>query len=119
MRVLIVDDHATVRMALKIILDEIAEIAVVEEAESGHEAIALTQQHQPDLIIMDYLMSNMNGIETTRIIHEQYPKIKIIILTASFDALLKQDALEAGASLLMSKFGSIDDILAAINSVFP
>lgn len=119
MRVLIVDDHAKVRLALKLILEEIEGAEIVGEAENGDEAIALTQQRHPDLIIMDYLMGKMDGIETTRIIHKQYPNIKIIILTTSVDPPLREKALENGAALFISKYGSIEDLLKAILSLFP
>lgn len=81
---LLVDDQRAYRQGLAELLSLEPDLSVVGQAENGEKAIALTQQHQPDVILMDVRMPICNGVEATRIIHQRYPWIRILVLS-TFD----------------------------------
>ncbi|MEL6938825.1 MAG: response regulator transcription factor [Cyanobacteria bacterium J06598_1] len=83
-KLLLVDDQADYRQGLAELLSLEADLAVVGQAENGERAIALTQHHQPDVILMDVRMPVCNGVEATRVIHQRYPWIRILVLS-TFD----------------------------------
>ncbi len=97
-RVLVVDDHALVRDALTVVLNNLDGFQLLGEAADGAQAVQLCAQLQPDVILMDLVMPNMDGIEATRRIRSQWPQIKIIILTAHPEDARVQEAIQAGAS---------------------
>lgn len=96
-RVLIVDDNERLRSGLSILLETTDDMITVGEAGNGQEAIELCAQLQPDVIIMDLLMPVMDGVAATRHIREQYPQVKVLVLTSSTDPAQIQAVLEAGA----------------------
>ncbi len=96
-RVLIVDDSEHARAGIRIILEGDPDFAVVAEGSSGEEAIALTEQWMPDLILMDIHMPGMDGLETTRLIKEKFPYVKVVMVTVSDDIAHLFDALKKGA----------------------
>ena len=81
-RILIVDDHTIVRKGIKALLAETTDILVVGEADNGLEAIQLSKQLEPDVILMDLLMPKMDGIEATRQISAHQPKVRLLVLTS-------------------------------------
>lgn len=83
-KLLLVDDQTAYRQGLAELLSIEADLNVVGQAENGQRAIALTQAHQPDVILMDVRMPVCNGVEATRMIHERYPWIRILVLS-TFD----------------------------------
>ncbi|MEM9947866.1 MAG: response regulator transcription factor [Cyanobacteria bacterium P01_D01_bin.36] len=83
-KLLLADDQADYRQGLAELLSLEADLTVVGQAENGEQAIALTQQHQPDVILMDIRMPVFNGVEATRMIHQRYPWIRILVLS-TFD----------------------------------
>lgn len=98
MKVLLVDDHLVVLKGLRIYLETSPDIDIVDVATDGREALEKTRLHQPDVVMMDILMPGMDGIEATRLIKEEYPGIKIIMLTSSSDKKHIIPAIRAGAS---------------------
>ncbi|MCM3784642.1 response regulator transcription factor [Neobacillus mesonae] len=96
-RVLIVDDSAHARAAMKTILSEEPLFDIVATASSGDEALALTEEWMPDLILMDIRMPGMDGLETTRAIKQQYPYVIIVMVTVSDDVTHLFEALKQGA----------------------
>ncbi len=96
-RVLIVDDSQHAREAMLVILAEDADYEVIGIVSSGEEAIAVTEQLMPDLILMDIEMQGMGGLEATRIIKLQYPYVKIVMITVSDDVAHLFEALKQGA----------------------
>lgn len=117
-RILIVDDHAMVRSGLRMFLIAFDDMELAGEAGNGIEAVKLTGQLHPDIILMDLIMPAMDGLMATREIHKKYPDIKIIALTSFSDAQLIHDAVEAGVSGYLFKNTTANELANAIRSVY-
>ncbi len=115
-RVLIVDDHAVVRSGLTTFLQAFEDFELVGEAGDGVEALRVCAQAAPDVILMDLLMPEMDGIAATRAIREHYPDAQVIALTSFHDQDRVQAALDAGALGYLLKNVSADDLARAIRS---
>ena len=115
-RVAIVDDHAMVRSGLAAFLSVSGEFELVGEAENGNQALRLCADAQPDVVLMDLVMPGMDGVATTRAIHERFPQIKVIALTSFPEDRLVQDVLEAGAISYLLKNVGADDLARAIRA---
>ena len=111
---MLVDDHSIVRQGLKEILDRTEEYEVVGEAADGEQAVELAKVIEPDVVLMDLIMPNKNGVEASREILEAVPNTHILVLTASTadDAVI--NALAVGASGFLQKVCDREDLLAAI-----
>ncbi|HET9223569.1 MAG TPA: response regulator transcription factor, partial [Roseiflexaceae bacterium] len=116
-RILIVEDQRIVREGLIALLEDESEVAIVGEASEGAEAVELYARLQPDVVLMDLQMPNVDGPEATRRIREQSPDARILVLTtyATDEFIFK--ALRAGARGYLLKDASADDLLAAIRAV--
>ena len=97
-KVLIADDQELIRQSLKIVLDSRPDIEVAGVAADGQEVIQFLRKSKPDVILMDIRMPKMDGVQCTKIIKENYPMIKIIILTTFDDDEYVYNALKFGAS---------------------
>ncbi|QFT90349.1 Transcriptional regulatory protein LiaR [Bacillus sp. THAF10] len=117
-RVLFVDDHEMVRIGVTAYLSAQPDIEVIAEADDGLPAIDLALEHKPDIILMDLVMKEMDGIEATRRIMEAWPEAKIIIVTSFLDDEKVYPALEAGATSYMLKTSKASEIANAIRSTF-
>lgn len=117
-RVMIVDDHGMVRKGLMAYLKNRADIIVVGEARDGREAVNLCGQLQPGVILMDLLMPEMDGVDATRSIHQQWPQIQIIALTSFQEKELVQNALRAGAIGYLLKNITGDELAEAIRAAY-
>ena len=115
--VLIVDDHAILRMGLRSLLDSSKDLTCIGDAADGESAIRLARQHQPDVTIMDLVMPGMDGVGTTAEILKVSPKTRILILTSFGTADGIAHALEAGAIGAILKSADYADILSAIRAV--
>ena len=113
-RVMIVDDHSMVRRGLATILRVKADLELVGEANNGREAVRMSSEVQPDVILMDLVMPEMGGAEATEIIREQCPDTQVIALTSFQEKELVREALQAGAISYLLKNVSADDLAAAI-----
>jgi two-component system, NarL family, response regulator NreC len=113
-RVLVVDDHKIFRESLRALVDSHADMEVVGVAQSGQEAIALTREVLPDVIIMDVKMPVMDGIETTRRILAEMPGIKILALSMYAEDNFVSGMMKAGASGYILKGGDIEELTGAI-----
>ncbi|SHE52430.1 two component transcriptional regulator, LuxR family [Seinonella peptonophila] len=96
-RILICDDHKHARKAMQLILSSDPSFEIIGEATNGREAIQLTQEMQPDVILMDINMPTLNGHHTTKVIKDRFPQVKIVMVTVSDDALDLFEALKKGA----------------------
>lgn len=115
-KVMIVDDHPIVRSGLASMLQAFDDLEMVGEASSGRNALAKCQSLMPDVILMDMVMPEMDGLETTRAILDLYPSVKIIMLTSFTKEDMVKDALEAGATSYLLKNAPIDQLADAIRS---
>jgi DNA-binding NarL/FixJ family response regulator len=96
-RILIGDDHEHARQAIRLILEREKRFQVVGEAQTGPEVLEATERVNPDLILLDIHMPEMDGLETTRLIKERFPSVKIIIVTVSDDVSDLFEAIKRGA----------------------
>jgi NarL family two-component system response regulator LiaR len=117
-RVMIVDDHDMVRKGLATFLRIKPDLELVGEARNGIEALRVCDQVQPDVILMDLLMPEMDGPEATRLIRQRCPQIQIIALTSFQERDLVQKALRAGAISYLLKNISVDGLAEAIRSAY-
>jgi NarL family two-component system response regulator LiaR len=115
-RVMIVDDHDMVRKGLGAFLLVCPDLELVGEASNGEEAVHLCEQAQPDVILMDLVMPQMDGRAATRAIRERWPQVQIIALTSFQEKKLVQEALQAGAISYLMKNVSVDDLAEAIRA---
>ena len=112
--VLLADDHAVVRQGVRAFLEARAEFAVIGEAGSGKEAIQLTEQHIPDIVLMDLIMPEMDGVEATRQVKNISPRTQVVVLTSYHEDENIFPALEAGAISYILKDVDLDDLADAI-----
>jgi DNA-binding NarL/FixJ family response regulator len=117
-RVLIVDDHAILRDGIRSLLERQANIEVVGEASNGREAIFRVGELQPDIVLMDIAMPEMNGLDATRQITDKYPKVRILILTQHDNREFITPILQAGASGFILKKSGGRELVNAIHEVF-
>ena len=115
-KVMIVDDHAIVREGLTMLLGEEADIEVVGEARNGVEALARIGSLQPDVILMDLAMPEMDGIAATAAIRQEYPHCQVLILTSFAEDQRVPDAIQAGAVGYLLKDILKADLLRAIHA---
>ncbi|MGM0900963.1 MAG: response regulator [Bacillota bacterium] len=115
--VLIADDHHVVRRGLAFFLRTQQDIVIIGEAENGQEAVNLAKSLKPDVILMDLVMPEMDGIEATKHIKAAHPDMKVIILTSFSDQDHVIPALEAGASGYQLKDIQPDDLVNCIKKV--
>jgi len=113
-RVMLVDDHNVVRSGLATFLRAYEDLELVGEAKNGLEAIRLCREKKPDVILMDLMMPEMDGIAATRAILADYPDIKIIAMTSFEEEQLVQGVLAAGAISYLIKNVSSDELAKAI-----
>jgi DNA-binding NarL/FixJ family response regulator len=116
-RVLIVDDHAVLRQALRHLLEGQGGIEVVGDAANGREAVDMAEQLAPDVVLMDTVMPGLNGIEATRQIRRRQPKTKVLILTGYMEDEQISGALKAGASGYVVKKSDVEELILGIQAV--
>jgi DNA-binding NarL/FixJ family response regulator len=117
-RVLIVDDHEVVRRGLRGFLELQDDMEVVGEAADGAVAIALADSTAPNVVLMDLLMPNVDGITAIRTIHESHPEIDIVAVTSFIEEDKVTTALEAGASGYLLKDAGADEVAKAIRAAY-
>lgn len=116
-RVLLAEDHAIVREGLRSLLEKQPEIEIVCDAEDGRMAVERARELQPDVVIMDITMPNLNGVEATRQITKEFPEIKVIALSVHSNRIFVADMLEAGAVGYVLKECLFDELVQAIQAV--
>lgn len=116
-RLLVVDDHAVLRAGLKALLSSQQDLEVVGEAADGEEALALVEELQPDLVLMDLAMPGMGGLEATRLLRQKHPKTKVLVLTMHEDEDYLRETLQAGGAGYVPKKAADIELLSAIRAV--
>lgn len=116
-KILIADDHAVVRMGLSAIIAAEDDMRLAGEASDGNEAVALAQKLAPDIILMDLMMPQKNGVEATREIRVVNPNVRILVLTTFGESDEVIQALDAGASGALIKDTPRSGLVAAIRDV--
>lgn len=116
-RVLIADDHHVVRRGLLFFLKTQKDIEVVGEAKNGIEAVQLVKEVQPDIVLMDLVMPELDGIQATKRIKALYPTIKVLMLTSFADKDHVLPAIDAGASGYQLKDIEPDDLVHTIRQI--
>lgn len=109
--VLIVDDNEAIRRTLRYLFKESTDWTICGEAVNGQDAIEKAQVLQPDLVILDFSMPVMNGLETASKLKKEIPKLPIVMLTAFKDRFLEQQAFNAGVSWVLSKTEDVSTVV--------
>jgi len=115
LRVLVVDDHPAFRRALTSALMMVHDIEVAGEAGGGIAAVERAVEVEPDLVLMDLSMPDLNGIEAMRRIHKKTPDLPVVILTAHADPGVEKEAREAGASGFLAKGTALEDLVFVLH----
>ncbi len=115
-RVLLADDHVLVRAGLEQLLIHAGDIEVVGAAANGSEAIALVDEHEPDVVLMDLSMPVMDGIQATRAILGTHPDVRIVMLTSFSEQELVLEAIDAGAVGYLLKDADPDELVRGIRA---
>ncbi len=115
--ILLVDDHAVVRMGFKMLIEAEEGIKVIGEAESGEIAIKLFQELKPDIIVMDITMPGIGGLEAIDRIMAKDKNTKILVLSAHEDSVHPKRALNAGAMGYLTKRSAAEELIKAIKSI--
>jgi DNA-binding NarL/FixJ family response regulator len=116
-RVLLADDHNLVRAGMRSLLQNIREVEVVAEAENGRQVRALVKAHQPDVVLMDIAMPELNGLDATAQLIKEFPKLRVIILSMHSTKGYVLQALRAGASGYLLKGAATPELALAIQAV--
>lgn len=116
-RVALVDDHSLVRDGIKALLAVMAPLEVVGEAENGADAIEMVGRCQPDLLLVDISLRDMNGLELTRALRAQYPSLKVLVLSMYDNYEYVSESVRAGASGYVLKNSPSREIIAAIEAI--
>jgi NarL family two-component system response regulator LiaR len=112
--ILIVDDHEVVRRGVRAFLDTVPDLRVVGEASSGKDAVAMTEKFDPDIVLMDLIMPQMDGVEATREIKTLRPETQVIVMTSYDQDEYIFPALQAGATSYALKDMKMDDLVDCI-----
>jgi DNA-binding NarL/FixJ family response regulator len=116
-RILVVDDHDIIRRGLKQLLTSRPGWEVCGEAKTGREAVALAEQLQPDIVVMDVSMPELDGLEAARKINKLFPKMGILILTLHFSDQLVRDIVAAGARAYILKSDAARDLVVGVEAL--
>jgi len=117
MKVLLADDHRIVREGLRSLLEAQDDMQVVGEADNGRLALEMAAEHEPDVVVMDVAMPQLNGIEATRRLMNDQPDTKVVALSMHSDRRYVSEALKAGAAAYLLKDGAFDELVSAIRAV--
>lgn len=117
LRILLAEDHETIRDGLKLLVNSQPDMEVIGEADNGRVAVKLAQQLLPDVIVMDVSMPELNGLQATKRLKQICPQVKILPLTRHTDDGYMQQLIQAGASGYVLKQSKSSELLRAIRAV--
>jgi DNA-binding NarL/FixJ family response regulator len=115
-RVLIADDHGIVREGLRMYLQWDGELEVIGEATNGVEAVNLSRELHPDIVLMDILMPQMDGLEATAVIRHELPDTEVVVMTSVLDDTMIRQAIQAGAIGYLLKDTGSDELCQALHA---
>ena len=115
--IMLVDDHAVVRMGFKMLLESASDVKVVAEAENGEQAIKLYMEHQPDVVVMDITMPGIGGMEAIERIMAKDNTARILVLSAHEDSVHPKRVLNAGALGYLTKRSAPEELIKAIRTI--
>lgn len=116
-KVIVVDDHKLIREGIKSLVGKETNIEIVDEAETGEKAVRMAQELKPDVVLMDFNMPGINGIEASQQIMHENPGIKILLMSAALTRPIIKQTLKAGILGLMSKESVAGELVDAIGTV--
>jgi DNA-binding NarL/FixJ family response regulator len=116
-KLLIVDDLDHVRQGLKTLLSLSEDIEIIGEGVNGFEAIGMALRLNPDVILMDYEMPKLDGMEATKVVKNHNPDIQIVMISIHDSLELKRKAIEAGVAVYENKGGPVDELMDKIRTV--
>ncbi len=116
-KILLADDHQIIRQGLRSLLEKQSDMEVIGEAQQGREAVAMTRQLSPQIVIMDVSMPDLNGMEAAKQILNETPDVKIIALSMHSDSLFVTEMLKSGASGYLLKDCAFEELVQAIRIV--
>jgi DNA-binding NarL/FixJ family response regulator len=117
LRILIVDDHAVVRRGVRALLESQPGWEVLAEATTGREAVEAAQRLQPDIVVMDLSLPELNGLDATRLILKESPRTEVLVLTMHHSEELARNVLQAGARGYVLKSDADENLVAAVESL--
>ena len=115
-RILLVEDNQVFRDALELLLDMRADVEVVAAVADGSHALPAAAQHRPDVVLMDYRLPGMDGVQATAALREAHPEIGVVVLTASANSREIDALYAAGATACLTKDQELETIVEAIKS---
>ena len=116
-RIMLADDHMLMRMGLSTLINCEEDMKIVGEAKNGRQAVELAHALKPDIVIMDLMMPELSGAEATKLIHDAYPEIKIMVLTSFGTSKEMSDAIMNGADGALMKDTAADELIGAIRNI--
>jgi DNA-binding NarL/FixJ family response regulator len=118
-RILLVEDNQVFREALELLLGLRSDIEVVASVGDGRDVVAAVSRHRPDVVLMDYRLPGLDGVQATTAVREAVPEVAIVCLTASANMREVEALYAAGATACLTKDQELDQIIAAIKSAAP
>ena len=118
-RILLVEDNEVFRDALELLLGMRGDVEIVASVGDGAAAVTAAIEHRPDVVLMDYRMPGMDGVQATTQVIEALPDVAVVALTASADAAEREALVEAGAVGCLTKDQELEEIVAAILDAAP
>jgi DNA-binding NarL/FixJ family response regulator len=115
-RVVLVDDHDLLRRGIKTMLETEGDIEVVGEGSDGAEALEIVERTLPDVVLIDVIMPNKDGIETTREIKDAFPKVEVVVLSGHDEEQFVFDAVKAGASGYLLKTAELEEVVKTVRA---
>ena len=115
-RIVLVEDNEVFRDALELLLGLRSDVEVVASVADGTEALPAVREHEPDVVLMDYRMPGLDGVQATARVRLEHPQVSVVCLTASRNEPELEALMEAGATICLSKDQELDEIVEAIRS---